>query len=64
MPTTKPGDLVVIYKDQQLPIKPVLRLAHCLANNIAAETKLKFSSGLVTTILNGRNDPRLTLKSL
>lgn len=40
-----PRGLIVNYKDSKLPAKAVLRLAYCLANNIPAETKLKFSSG-------------------
>ena len=42
---SKPRGLVITYKDQQLPVKAVLRLAYCLANNIPTETKLKFTSG-------------------
>jgi hypothetical protein len=41
----KAQGLVVTYKNQQLPAKPVLRMAYCLANNMPADSKLKFSSG-------------------
>jgi hypothetical protein len=41
----KPRGLVITYKDQQLPVKPILRTAYCLANGLPFETKLKFSSG-------------------
>jgi hypothetical protein len=41
----KPRGLIITYKDKQLPAKVILRMAYCLANNIPAETKLKFSSG-------------------
>ena len=41
----KPRGLVVIYKNQKLPAKAVLRLAYCLANDIPTETHIKFSSG-------------------
>ena len=37
--------LIVTYKDKQLPVKVILRMAYRLANNIPSETKLKFSSG-------------------
>jgi hypothetical protein len=40
----KPHGLVLIYRDQQLPAKAVLRLAYCLANNISPEAKLKFAT--------------------
>ena len=43
-PRSKPRNLIVIYKDKQLPAKTVLRIAYCLANNIPSETKLKFAS--------------------
>jgi len=45
MVSPKPGGLVVIYKNQKLPVKAVLRLAYCLANDIPTETRIKFSSG-------------------
>jgi hypothetical protein len=41
----KPRGLVVIYKNQKLPAKAVLRLAYCLANDIPIESRIKFSSG-------------------
>src|SRR5262245_44849197 len=41
----KAGGLAVTYKDQQLPVKPVLRRAYCLAEKLPFETKVKFSSG-------------------
>ena len=44
-PRAKAQGLVVTYKNTKLPAKPVLRMAYCLANNMPAETKLKFSSG-------------------
>jgi hypothetical protein len=40
----KPGGLIVIYKDKNLPAKTILPIAYCLANNIPSETKLKFAS--------------------
>lgn len=43
-PKPKPGGLIVIYKDKQLPAKAILERAYCLANNIPPETKLKFAS--------------------
>src|SRR5262249_16403137 len=45
IPSLKPGGLVVIYKNERLPAKAVLRLAYCLANNISTEAHIKFSSG-------------------
>jgi hypothetical protein len=39
----KPGGLIVIYKDKNLPAKTILPIAYCLAN-IPSETKLKFAS--------------------
>jgi hypothetical protein len=44
-PHAKVQGLIVTYKNKQLPAKPVLRMAYCLANNMPSETKLKFSSG-------------------
>ena len=41
----KPSLLIVFHKDQQLPVKEVLRRAYCRANNLPPETKLKFASG-------------------
>jgi hypothetical protein len=44
-PRLKPRGLVVTYKNQQLPVKAVLRLAYCLANNISTDTYVDFTSG-------------------
>jgi hypothetical protein len=44
-PKAKSRGLVVTYKDQQLPVKMVLRLAYCLANDIWTETYIDFASG-------------------
>ena len=44
-PRAKAQGLIVTYKNKQLPAKPVLRMAYCLANNMPAESKVKFSSG-------------------
>ena len=43
-PRSKLGSLVVTYRGKNLPVKAVLRLAYCLANNISPETHLKFAS--------------------
>jgi hypothetical protein len=40
----KASGLVVTYQGKQLPAKTVLRIAYGLANNISAETKIKFAS--------------------
>ncbi len=37
--------LIITYKYRKLSAKAVLRMAYCLANNMPAEAKLKFSSG-------------------
>jgi hypothetical protein len=41
----KPHGLVVMYKNHKLPVKAVLKLAYCIANDIPTETPIKFSSG-------------------
>jgi len=37
--------LFVQHKGRELPAKDVLRIAYLLANNLPADSKLKFSSG-------------------
>ena len=41
----KPRGLIMTYKGKHLPAKIILRTAYCLANNMPADSKLKFSSG-------------------
>ena len=44
-PRTKAKGIFVVYENQQLPAKHVVRLAYCFANNLSPSTSLKFSSG-------------------
>jgi hypothetical protein len=37
--------LFVIYQNQRLPAKQVMRLAYCLANNFPLDIDVKFASG-------------------
>jgi hypothetical protein len=42
---SKGKGLYVLYGGQSLPAKQVIRLAYCLANEMALDSKLKFASG-------------------
>jgi len=44
-PRVSAKGLFVIFQDQRLPAKQVVRLAYCLANDIPLSTNLKFASG-------------------
>jgi hypothetical protein len=37
--------LFVLYRNQYLPAKHVLRIAYCMANNLPLDKSIKFSSG-------------------
>lgn len=39
------GGLFVLFQQESLPAKQVIRIAYCLANNMSLESKVKFASG-------------------
>ena len=44
-PRAQAKGLYLVFRDQRLPAKHVVRLAYCLANDLPTDAKFKFASG-------------------